>query len=108
MLLQTALEVLGCHAARAEQLLLAPARFRLAFLFVERAGFRHRDAGALGELADRLRKGQVVELLDETDDVAARVTAEAVEKAALRIDVEAGGLFLVERAQAEKGLALPL
>jgi hypothetical protein len=89
----------------AEQLVLAPPRLGLPFLFVERTRFRHADACAFGELAHGLRERQIVELLNEADHVAARLAAEAVEEASLRVDVEAGGLFLVKGTQPKVRLA---
>ena len=63
------------------------------------------DAGAVGELLDRLGEGQVVDLLQEGDDVAALAAAEAVVHAPAGGDVEAGRALVVEGAQALEGAA---
>ena len=57
------------------------------------------NARALGQTAHRLDKREVLVLLDELENVAALVAAETVEDLALLIDIEARGLFAVERAQ---------
>ena len=57
------------------------------------------DTRAGRQPLDRLREGQVVDLLDELDDVAAIGAGEAVPQAAGRGDVEGGGLLVMERAQ---------
>src|SRR5581483_8861645 len=57
------------------------------------------DAGALGEAAHGVHERDALELLDEGEDVAALVAAEAVKNLALGIDVEAGRLLAVEGAE---------
>ena len=59
-----------------------------------------READAGGEPLDRLLEGDVVDLLQEGEDVAALAAAEAVVEADLRPHVEAGASFVVERAEA--------
>ncbi|MNN50659.1 hypothetical protein D3C81_1652550 [compost metagenome] len=59
---------------------------------------RHLEAGALGQLLDRLGKLQVVVVHDEAEGVAAGAAAEAVVELLVRADAERGGLFVVERA----------
>ncbi|GMA88840.1 hypothetical protein GCM10025868_40900 [Angustibacter aerolatus] len=56
-------------------------------------------AGALGEPLDGVAEGQVVDLLDERDDVAALAAAEAVPDAERRPHVERRRLLVVERAE---------
>jgi hypothetical protein len=58
------------------------------------------DARALGEHAHRLGEGAALDLHDEVDGAAALLAAEAVEEAALGVDVEARRLLLVEGAEA--------
>jgi hypothetical protein len=57
------------------------------------------DAGAFRETADGFDEGEIFEFLDEGEDVAALVAAEAMKDLAVGIDVETGGLFLVEGAE---------
>ena len=59
---------------------------------------RQPDAGDLGELLDRFRKAQTLELHRQREDVAFLAAAEAFEDALLIQHVEGRRLFLVERA----------
>ncbi len=63
------------------------------------------DAEPGGELLDRLLEGEVVDPLEEVDDVAADLAAEAVVEPLRGSDVEAGAALLVERAQALQAAA---
>src|SRR5690606_29023172 len=56
------------------------------------------DAGPLRQPLDGLAEGQVLDLLDERDHVAAFGAAEAVVHPAFGRDVEGGRLLVVERA----------
>ena len=58
------------------------------------------DAGLGGQPLDRLREGEVVDLHDEVEGVAALLAAEAVEQALARADLEGRGLLVVEGAEA--------
>src|ERR1700722_18027345 len=58
-----------------------------------------RDFGALSQPPHSIRKFDVLVFLDECENIAAFVAAEAMENLLLRIDVETRGLFLVKRAQ---------
>ena len=78
-----------------EQLVLEVARLLFAGGLVEFEG----NFGAFGQPADGVHEPDVFVFLDEGEHVAALVAAEAVENLFMRIDVEAGGLFLVERAE---------
>ena len=57
-----------------------------------------RDFRALGEAAHGVHETDILVIFDEGENVAALVTAEAMEDLLVRIDVEAGRFFLVERA----------
>ena len=61
---------------------------------------REGDAAFLGDGADRFREADVFDFLDEGEDVAVLVAAEAVEELAAGVDAEGGGFFLVEGAEA--------
>ena len=61
---------------------------------------RQRDVRPLGQPLHRLHEGQVLDLLQEGEDVAALAAAEAVVVAAGRADLERRRLLVVERAQA--------
>ena len=57
------------------------------------------DAEPAGQLLDRLLEREVLDALEEVDDVAAHLAAEAVVETLGRGDVEAGAALLVERAE---------
>ena len=78
-----------------EQLVLEMARF----LRAGRVFKFQRNLRALGQPAHGVHEADVFVFLDEGEHVAALVAAEAVEDLLVRIDVEAGRLFLVERAE---------
>src|SRR5215211_5287304 len=61
-----------------------------------------RDRKAVGEPLDRADEVDSLDLLDERDGVAALAAAEALERAAVGRDAEAGRLLLVERAEADE------
>ncbi len=58
------------------------------------------DAALGGDCADGLGEADVFELLDEGEDVAFFMAAEAVEVAVAGVDGEAAGFFFVEGAEA--------
>ena len=68
----------------------------LAFL---RRRLRHLEPGFAGQPLDRLGEGQMLGAHDEADHVAMRPAAEAMEKALLFVDGEAGRFLVMERAQ---------
>ena len=70
-------------------------------------GLGDPDADALGEVAHRVLEPQPLLELDELEDVAAHAAPEAVEEALVRMHVERGRLFGVERAEAHVAGALP-
>ena len=78
---------------QARALPLLPARCRAALLVAQ------RHAGASRELLDRLGEGEMVDLAQEVDDVAALGAAEAVPEALAGGHVERRGALLVEGAQ---------
>ena len=57
------------------------------------------DAEAGSETGDGFGKGHIVVLDEERNDVATRLTSEAMEDAAIGIDVEGGRFLFVERAE---------
>ena len=57
------------------------------------------DAGALGQTADGIDELKVLVFHHEGEDVAARAASETVPDLLLGIDVEAGRLLFVERAE---------
>ena len=61
-----------------------------------------RDPGALGEAGERLDEGDVLVVLDEAEDVAALVAAEAMEDLLRGVHVEARRLLLMERAERDE------
>ena len=61
-----------------------------------------RDLGPVGQPPHRLREINVLVFLDEGEHVAALVAAEAMEDLAVGIDVEAGALLLVKRAERDE------
>ena len=63
------------------------------------------DAEPGGQLLDRLLEGEVLDALEEVDDVAADLAAEAVVETLGGGDVEAGAALLVERAEALEAAA---
>ncbi len=63
-------------------------------------GLGRGDAELLGDGADGLGEGDVLDLLDEGEDVAGDSAAEAVEVLAAGVDGERGRLFAVEGAEA--------
>jgi tryptophan 2,3-dioxygenase len=71
-------------------------------------GFFRRVEFALGQrntalLRDRphgFRKGKILDLRDEAEDVSGLAAAEAVEELLAGVDVEGRGFFLVKRAEA--------
>ena len=65
------------------------------------ARFGDFDAGAVSQLAHGIAELQPLDALHELDRVARLVTAEAIVKAALRVDVEAGRLLFVKRTHAD-------
>ena len=67
--------------------------------------FFELDAGTAREHARGLGEGQILELLHELDDVAARTAAEAFETAAVGMDVKRGRLLPVEMAEAHETVA---
>ena len=69
--------------------------------------FRHLHPGPLGQKTDGLHVVQILDAADEIDDIAARLTAEAVEGLVFRVDGKGGGFFAVEGAQPRKGAAPP-
>ena len=88
---------LGRHPVGLDQLLPLPllsCRPGAALLVAE------LHAEPVGEALDRLGEGQVVDLHDEGDDVAADLAAEAVEGAHARADREGRRLLVVEGAEA--------
>ena len=60
------------------------------------------DAGLLRDGADRFREADVLDFLDEGEDVAVLVAAEAVEELAAGVDAEGRGFFFVEGAEPGK------
>ena len=68
--------------------------------------FRHSRAGS--QHLDRLGVVDAVDAADEVDDIAAHTAAKAVKALGIRVDVERGGLFAVEGAQAAIQPPLPL
>ena len=62
-------------------------------------GFGCGDAELLGYGADSLRKGDVLNLLDESEDVAGDSAAEAVEELASGVDGKRRRLFAMERTK---------
>ena len=92
---QAILPALGDLLVNLEQLVLEMARLLFAGVLVEFQG----NFGAFGQPADGVHEPDVFVFLDEGENVAALVAAEAVENLFMRIDVEAGGLFLVKRAE---------
>ena len=74
----------------------------LALLLVDRRSavdIAQFDPGLGRELLDRLGEGEVVDLLDEAEDVAALAAAEAVPHAPAGRHVEARAALVMERAQ---------
>ncbi len=66
-------------------------------------GFRRRgEAEAAGEQLDGLLEGDLLDHLDEAEEVAAGLTAEAMPQAFLGVEGERGGVLLVEGAEAEE------
>ena len=70
----------------------------LLLLFGGELLFLHLDAILPGQRADGLGEVHRLVLHEESDDVAAPPAAEAVPRAARRVDAEAGRLLLVQRA----------
>ena len=68
-------------------------------------GVAQGDAVAAGELLDRLAEGEVVDLAQEADDVAALAAPEAVPGALGGADVERRAALVVEGAQALEAAA---
>ena len=62
--------------------------------------FGNRQANTRGELADRLRKGDLLEQLDKLDDVPPNAATETVKHAAVTIDMERRRFFPVKGTQA--------
>ena len=62
------------------------------------------DAGLLRDGADGFRESDVLDFLDEGEDVAMLVAAEAVEELAAGVDREGRGFFFVEGAEPGKVL----
>jgi len=60
------------------------------------------NAGAFGEASNRFAEVQTFEFLDEPKDIAAFMATEAVKDLALRVNIETGGLLLVERAKGDE------
>ena len=56
---------------------------------------------ALGQQLESFRKSEAVHFHNELEDVAAGAAAEAFVELARLVDVEGGGLLLMERAQAQ-------
>ena len=71
----------------------------VGLLLRPRVARRHLQAHLPGEDLDRLHEADVLGLAHEADRIALRMAAEAVVEALLVVDVERGGLFLVERAR---------
>jgi len=111
-----ALPVLGRETARREirspraigaQQLAAIARLQQLVGLVDPLGdarfaatrFGDRDPAVACEAADRLEEAEALGLLHEVEDVSAFVTAEAVERAPVRIHVERGRLLVMEGAE---------
>ena len=92
---QRVLPALGDLLVDLEQLVLEMARLLFDGGLVEFQG----DLRAFGQPADGVHEPDVFVFLDEGEHVAALVAAEAVENLFMRIDVEAGRLFLVKRAE---------
>ena len=67
---------------------------------------RHSRAGS--QHLDRLGVVDAVDAADEVNDIAAHTAAKAVKALGVRVDVERGGLFAVEGAQAAIQPPLPL
>ena len=65
-------------------------------------GVFKRDAGAFGQATDGFAEVDTLEFLDETKDIAAFMTSEAVKNLALRMNIEAGSLLFVERAESDE------
>ena len=78
----------------------AAALLRLARFFRRRVGnFRHGDAELLSHHAHGFGEGDVLNPLDEGEDIASGVAAEAVKELVAGVDGERRRLFLVERAE---------
>src|SRR5215469_9830321 len=80
----------------------AAALLRLARFFWRRvADFRHGDAELLSHDMHGFGEGDVLNLLDESEDIASSVAAEAVKELVAGVDGERRRLFLVERAESQ-------
>jgi hypothetical protein len=74
--------------------------FEMARLLFAGAGvLLQRNFRTVREASHRVHETDVFVFADESKNVTAFVTAEAVENLAVRIDVETGTLFLMERAE---------
>ena len=74
--------------------------------FVILLRLRHSRAGS--QHLDRLGVVDAVDAADEVDDIAAHTAAKTIKALGVRVDVERGGLFAVEGAQAAIQPPLPL
>ncbi len=92
---QAILPALGDLLVNLEQLVFEMARLLFAGGLIEFEG----NFGAFSQPADGVHEADVFVFLDEGEHVAALVAAEAVKNLFMRIDVEAGGLFLVKGAE---------
>ena len=70
-----------------------------SFLRLSGRGVVELNSGLCGEVLDGARKIEMLDLLDEREDVAALVTAEALVATGFLADVERPALLGVERAQ---------
>src|ERR1041384_8269331 len=101
VLAQHELEVVSGGIADVIQLLLAAPGLRLLLALRLGAGLDDLDASSLGEFANSLREFEALDALHELDGIARFMAAEAIVEAALRVDMEARRLLLVEGAHAD-------
>ena len=81
-----------------KQLILEMVRLPFAGALVE----FERNLGAVGETADGIQEADIFVFPDKGEHVATLVAAEAMENLPVGIDVEAGGFFLVKRAEGDE------
>src|SRR6185369_9888967 len=105
MLAQHQLEVVRRRVADVVQLLLPASGFRLLLALGLGAGLDDLNARALGELPNGLGELEALDALNELDGVARLVASKAVVEAALRVDMEARRLLLVEGAHTDVAAA---
>ena len=80
---------------------LIPADFGGSCIIIR--GFRDIHTAALGQLPYGIRERDIVILLDKTEDITALSAAETVITLRLAVNMKRGGLFLMKRAETDKG-----